>query len=120
MIHVAVDVHGNHFSAAIEGEPVDTWTDDTLAKGGVGFFSDAGEKARLYWMKLSRNQDWLGRFCAYLSSDGRSPQQTAELWGPEIPHDIPEPVHPRMPDAALAVTGAGSSNFNGPSRAKSE
>src|SRR2546423_4953267 len=37
-MHVAVDVRGNRFNASIEGEPVDSWTDDTLAQGGVGFF----------------------------------------------------------------------------------
>jgi hypothetical protein len=115
--HVAVDVRGNRFSASIEGEPIETWTDETLAQGGVGFFSDAGEKARLYWMKLSRNQDWLGRFCAYLSDNGRSGQQTAELWGPEIPHDTPQPAHPRMPEMALAA-GAGLGGATSTSRAK--
>ncbi len=118
--HVAVDVRGNHFTTSIEGEPVESWTDDTLAQGGVGFFSDAGEKARLYWMKLSRNQDWLGRFCAYLSGDGTSSrQQTAELWGPEIPRDKPEPVHPWTPDRALALGGAGLDEMNSPNRARS-
>jgi hypothetical protein len=105
-LHVDVDVRGNRFTASIEGEQVESWNDDTLAQGGVGFFSDTGEKARLYWMKLSRNQDWVGRFCAYISGDGRSKQQTAELWGPEIPHDVPEPVHPR-PEMALAPGSAG-------------
>jgi hypothetical protein len=115
--HVAVDVRGNRFTASIEGEPIETWTDDTLAQGGVGFFSDAGEKARLYWMKLSRNQDWLGRFCAYLSDDGRSHQQIAELWGPEIPRDIPQPVHPQMPQMAV-VADEGSGRGESPSRLK--
>ncbi len=84
--HVAVEVRGNHFAAALEGEPVDSWTDDTLAQGGIGFFSDPGERARLYWMKVSRNQDWLGRFCAYLSGDSRAGnRQTAGLRLPGVP-----------------------------------
>jgi hypothetical protein len=104
-IQVAVDVRGNHFTASVDGEQVESWTDDTLAQGGVGFFSEAGEKARLYWMKLSRNQDWLGRFCAYLSGDSRSRQQTAEVWGPGIPQEKPAPVLPRAPVVALAGAG---------------
>ncbi len=84
--HVAVDVRGNHFAAVLEGEPVDSWTDDTLAQGGIGFFSEPGERARLYWMKVSRNQDWLGRFCAYLSGDSRTgSRQTAGLRPPGVP-----------------------------------
>jgi hypothetical protein len=116
--HVAVEVRGNHFTAAIEGEPVESWIDESPAKGGVGFFSDTGERARLYWMKVARNQDWLGRFCAYLSGDsGSGQQQTAELWGPGPAHDVP--ANPRIPDAALALTGAYLKTGNSPRRAKS-
>jgi hypothetical protein len=101
-MHVAVDVSGKRFTASIDGERIESWTDDTSAQGGVGFFSDPGEKARLYWMKLSRNQDWLGRFCAYLSKDGK--QQTAEMWGPGNPNEQ-EPFYPRLPALALAAAG---------------
>ena len=102
--HVTVDVRGNRFFAAIEGELVDSWADDAPAKGGVGFFSDAGERARLYWMKVARNQDWLGRFCAYLADSGGQ-QQTAELWGPGPARQSPEPEGPQGPDAALSFAG---------------
>lgn len=114
--HVAVDVRGNHFTASIEGETVESWTDETLPRGGVGFFADAGEKARLYWMRLSRNQDWLGRVCAYLSGDSQSPQQTAEFWGPEFPHERPEPARPR--GAELARAAAALDDIYNPRRAK--
>jgi hypothetical protein len=113
--HVAVDVIGNHFTASIEGEPVESWTDDTLSQGGVGFFAEAGDKARLYWMRLTRNQDWLGRVCAYMSGDGRTRQQTAELWGPEFPHDKPEPARPRDMEALAA---AALDDIHSPRRAK--
>jgi hypothetical protein len=101
-MHVAVDVRGKRFTASIDGERIESWTDDASAQGGVGFFSDPGEKARLYWMKLSRNQDWLGRFCAYLSKDGK--QQTAEMWGPGIPNNR-APAYPQLPALALAAAG---------------
>jgi hypothetical protein len=117
--HVAVDVRGNHFPASIEGEPVESWTDDAPSRGAVGFFSDAGERARLYWMKLSRNQDWLGRMCAYLSGDGNAgPAQTAEVWGPEFPPQRPEPAAPRMPEAALPVRSANLFGLESPYRAQ--
>ncbi|HTX40025.1 MAG TPA: hypothetical protein VME43_33630, partial [Bryobacteraceae bacterium] len=107
--HVAVTVHGNRVSTSIEGQEVDSWTDDALlATGGVGFFTDAGARARLYWMKVFKNDDLLGRICGYLSgSDGRA--DTAELWG------IPGPAAPRptapepRPDAALEVAMGGVS-----------
>lgn len=120
--HVSVDVRGNRFMAAIEGEPVESWTDDAPRKGGVGFFSDTGERARLYWMKISRNQDWLGRFCAYLSGDSGSGQQVAEIWGlgPMSPGDstAPPPADPRHTDLALALAGARAGFGNSPRRAK--
>ena len=97
------------FTASIEGEPVESWTDDTLAQGGVGFFSEAGEKARLYWMKLSRNQDWVGRFCAFLSGDGRSNSRPPNCGVPEFPREhTATRSHPRMPDPALAAGAAWS------------
>jgi hypothetical protein len=64
-----LDVKGHEFRASIDGQVVDTWSDDRLSQGGVGFFADAGERARLYWVKLSHNTDLLGRICAALSSD---------------------------------------------------
>jgi len=77
-MQVLVDVRGNHFTASVDGQPVGSWTDDAPATGGVGFFAEAGEKARLYWMRVSRNQDLLGRLCAYVA--GSPSVQTAWLW----------------------------------------
>jgi hypothetical protein len=116
--HVSVDVRGNRFMAAIEGEPVEAWTDDAPGRGGVGFFSEAGERARLYWMKISRNQDWLGRLCAALSDNSAGAAQTAELWGPEFPPQLPGPVNPRVPDAALPVRMADLDGWESPYRAQ--
>ncbi len=103
--HVTVDVKGNRFTASIEGEKVDSWTDDTPGAGAVGFFSEAGESARLYWAKVSKNQDWIGRFCSYFAGDEAN--RTAELWNSGLPPDSPAPKIPRahdfVVDAALEV-----------------
>ena len=64
---VTVDVKGNHYRAFIEGQEADFWTDDRLKTGGVGFFSEAGERARVYWVKLESHGDILGRICGLLS-----------------------------------------------------
>ena len=82
--HVAVAVKGNKFTTSIEGQEVDSWTDDTLAEGGIGFFSEAGESARLYWMRVMRNQDFWGKVCAYVSGAGNGPGQTAQT-APAVP-----------------------------------
>jgi hypothetical protein len=67
---VSVDVKGNQFSTAVEGQTVDTWSDDRLRAGAVGFFTESGERARLYWMRVSKNTDFLGRLCAFLAPSG--------------------------------------------------
>jgi len=88
--HVTVEVEGNRMITSIEGLEVDRWTDDTLASGGVGFFSEPGERARLYWMKLAANDDWLGRICGYLSGGSETGSETTAQWrrgsGADTPH----------------------------------
>ena len=117
--HVAVDVKGNHVVTSIEGQEVDSWTDDSLKAGGVGFFSELGESARLYWMRVSKNQDWLGRVCAYLSSG--SDRDTADLWREEPPHAPPPftPAPPPTTDVAMAAAeDAGEFSEMSPQRAR--
>ena len=82
--HVALDVKGTRFRAFVEDQEVDSWTDDRLRAGGVGFFSEAGEHARLYWVKVSNNTDWLGRLCGILAGSGKT-QDSADLWNPADP-----------------------------------
>jgi hypothetical protein len=109
-------VQGNRVTASVEGQQVDSWTDDLLPAGGVGFFSEAGERARLYWMKVSKNQDWLGVICSYLSADSR---ETAEVRGPGLPGNIPAPADPVQPqDVALAEAETRSNDFSSPQRAR--
>jgi hypothetical protein len=67
---VTVDVKGNRYHAYIEGQETDLWTEDRLKTGGVGFFSEAGEHARVYWVKLESHGDILGRICGLLSGNG--------------------------------------------------
>ena len=90
--HVAVEVKGNRVTTSIEGQEVDRWIDDTLPSGGVGFFSEPGEQARLYWMKLTANDDLLGRICAYLAGGSEEgPEITAQWRRLESPADVPRP-----------------------------
>jgi hypothetical protein len=62
---VQLSVTSGGFTTSIEGQLVDFWRDDSLKVGGFGFFSDTGESARIYWMKLSHQNDFIGRVCAY-------------------------------------------------------
>jgi hypothetical protein len=64
---VAIDIRKNDVVLTVQGAVVDTWTEPRLARGGVGFFSAPGEKARLRWVGVWHQYDTLGRLCAYLS-----------------------------------------------------
>jgi hypothetical protein len=92
-LQFAVDVRGNRFVTSINGEEVDSFIDNTRTTGGVGFFSEAGERARLYWMRFTRNDDWLGHVCALLAEQAGA-ARAAELRRPEIPGDAPAPGLP--------------------------
>jgi hypothetical protein len=63
---VRVDVRGNDFVTTVQGQVVDVFSDNRLPRGGVGFFSEPGEDARLRWVEVSHQYDMLGRLCAYL------------------------------------------------------
>jgi hypothetical protein len=86
---VDVDVTGNRVATLFDGQPVDAWIDGLNSAGGVGFFSDKGERARLYWVRVLRNQDLLGRVCARLAralgqgtaatAPGATPRQVPEI-----------------------------------------
>jgi hypothetical protein len=64
---VRVDVRDQNFTTTVQGQVVDFWSDDRLSRGGVGFFSEKGERARLRWMEVSHQYDALGRLCALLA-----------------------------------------------------
>jgi hypothetical protein len=93
----AIDVKGSRFVTSIDGEEVDAYVDSSLSAGGVGFFSDTGERARLYWLRVARNDDWLGHVCAMLA-DGVS--TTATLRTPAGPAG-PLPGLPSGEDSLL-------------------
>ena len=98
-LQFAVDVRGNRFVTSINGEEVDSFIDNTLTAGGVGFFSEAGERARLYWMRFTRNDDWLGHVCALLAEQA-GVARAAELRKPQLPGRAPVPGLPNDSNGA--------------------
>jgi hypothetical protein len=102
--HVAVEVSGKRLTTSVEGQEVETWVDDALPSGGVGFFTEAGERARLYWMRVARNDDWLGRVCAFLSGNSvEEAQETARFER----SGLPQPVPGREAPVSQALLAAG-------------
>ena len=56
---VKMSVRGNEFRLFINDKPVFEWEDDRLPEGGVGFFSEGDDRARLYWVKVTPLPDAL-------------------------------------------------------------
>jgi hypothetical protein len=71
LYRVKMDVRGDTFTTSVNGQVVDHWTDARLPSGGIGFFSDRGEAALLRWVRVTRNDDILGRLCSQLFSGNR-------------------------------------------------
>ena len=82
---VAVDVKGRRVVASIEGQDVESFTDAGLSRGGIGFFSEPGERSRLYWMSVSVNNDFLGKVFAYVSETIGQNQAAVAALGPPAP-----------------------------------
>jgi hypothetical protein len=72
MFRARMDVQGDDFALIIQGQIVDFWSDGRLKRGGVGFFCQKGEVARLRWVEVSHHYDMLGKLCAYLTPYGMS------------------------------------------------
>lgn len=65
---IHLEVRGDRFTLYIQGHLIDSWSDDRLMSGGVGFFCGKGERARVAWVRVSHNTDMAGRVCAFVSS----------------------------------------------------
>jgi hypothetical protein len=68
LYQVEMNVRGDQFRASVNGHVVDSWSDNSLRAGGVGFVSGQGEAARVRWIRVSDRDDVLGRVCSYLSA----------------------------------------------------
>ncbi|MGA8578108.1 MAG: hypothetical protein WB579_05475, partial [Bryobacteraceae bacterium] len=51
-VTILTRVRGNDFTVSIDGEPIERWSDNRLAIGGVGFLGAPDNRARLYWIRL--------------------------------------------------------------------
>ena len=70
LYRIQVNAQGDDFTIMAQGQVVDFWSDSRLQHGGVGFFCNRGERARLRWVEVSHQYDALGRLCAYLAPYG--------------------------------------------------
>ena len=64
---LAVVVEGDHFTVTVNGAFADAWTDGLFKSGGVGFFADKGEAARVRSVHVIDKADFLGWLCYQVS-----------------------------------------------------
>lgn len=67
LYRISMTAQGSDFTIVAQGQVVDAWSDASLSKGGIGFFSARGEQSLLRWVEVSHQYDALGRLCAYLA-----------------------------------------------------
>jgi hypothetical protein len=65
---VQVEVQGNRFATFVNDQFVDSYSDSRLPSGGVGFFSESDESARICWLRIVNQDDSLGKICFFLKS----------------------------------------------------
>jgi hypothetical protein len=53
LYNVRVDVQGTRFTTYVQGQQVDTWNDDELKSGGVGFLNEREERGRVKSVSVS-------------------------------------------------------------------
>lgn len=57
LYHVQMSIRGNQFTTKVNGQVVDTWTDNRLKRGGVGFFSEKGESSAIHWVDVREERE---------------------------------------------------------------
>ena len=62
---VKMGVRGDRFTTMVNGQAVDSWSDRRLRRGGVGFFSEPGERSILKWVSIAERESFLQRFLSF-------------------------------------------------------
>ncbi len=67
LYRASLNVNNDTFLLTLQGIVVDSWTDERLKSGGIGFFAPRGEESRVRWVQVTHQYDMLGRLCAFLA-----------------------------------------------------
>ncbi len=67
LYRLLVVLEGDHFTVTVNGVFADAWSDARFPSGGVGFFADKGESARVRSIHVIDKDDFLGRLCYQVS-----------------------------------------------------
>ena len=64
---VRVSVRGNRFLTSVNGQLISSWMDNSISRGGVGFFSEDGESSVLKWVSVSERDSFIARIASHFS-----------------------------------------------------
>jgi hypothetical protein len=67
LYHVGLDVKGQSFTLMVQGKLVDSWSDERFETGGAGFFGGKGDRALIFNLRLSHQDDAIGKLFAALA-----------------------------------------------------
>ena len=67
LYRVHLHVRGDSFTLYVQDHLIAFWSDARLRSGGVGFFCNKSERARIGWVRVSQNADMTGKVCAILA-----------------------------------------------------
>ena len=67
LFRIRMDIRGSNYAVYVQDSVVDTWSDERFPIGGVGFFTGIGEEARIRWVQVTYQNDFIGKLCAWLA-----------------------------------------------------
>jgi hypothetical protein len=66
--HFRMTAQGSRFRTFIDGRIVSSWNDARISRGGIGFFSEDGERSLLKWAALTERDSLAGRVLCHFSA----------------------------------------------------
>lgn len=70
-VRIKFQAKGDGFTTWLNGQIVDFWRDDRFSSGAVGLFGEPEDRPQVYWIRVSHQNDFLGKLCAYLAPSHR-------------------------------------------------
>jgi len=67
LFRIRMDIRGANYAVYVQDSVVDSWSDERFPIGGVGFFTGIGEDARIRWVQVTYQNDFVGKLCAWLA-----------------------------------------------------
>ncbi len=64
---VVTAVRDEKITVTIKDSLIDSWSEPRLRQGGAGFFAGRGEQARVRWMSVTHQNDFIGKVCAMIA-----------------------------------------------------